>query len=76
MSLGLKRGGSDIKSSAIKKKKKAEKLTPSVKKKVIPWIDLEEATGKGVIAIGDHAYLVIGGGGGGLLIYLYSKNKK
>ena len=72
MSLGLKRGGSDIRSSAIIKKKKAEKLTPAEKRKVIPCIDLEEATGKGVIAIGDHLYLIIGG----LLIYLYSKNKK
>ena len=38
LSLGLKRGGSDIKSSAVIKKKKAEKLTPAERRKVIPWI--------------------------------------
>ena len=72
LSLGLKRGRSDIKSSAIRKKIKAEKLTPAEKRNIIPWTDIEEASGKGLIFIGDHLYLIIGGS----LICLYSKKKK
>ena len=40
---------------------KAEKLTPAEKRTVIPWADIEEATGKSIITIGDNLYLIIGG---------------
>ena len=43
------------------------------KRDVIPWTDVEEVSSKGLIFIGDHLYLIIGGS----LLYLYSrKNKK
>ena len=73
LSLGLKRSGSDAVRDAKHKQRKAEKLTPAEKRDVIPWTDVEEASGKVLILIGDHLYLIIGGS----LIYLYSrKNKK
>ena len=73
LSLGLKRSGSDAVRDAKHKQKKAEKLTPAEKRDVIPWTDMEEASGKGLIFIGDNLYLIIGGS----LLYLYSrKNKK
>ena len=73
LSLGLKRSGSDAVRDAKHKQKKAEKLTPAEKRDVIPWTDVEEASGNGLIFIGDNLYLVIGGS----LSYLYSrKNKK
>ena len=56
LSLGLKCAGSDIKNSAIIKKRKTKKLTPAQKRKIMPWLDLVEATGKGVITIGDNLY--------------------
>ena len=58
LSLGLQRAGSEIESSAKRKKMKAEKLTPAEKRTVIPWIDTEEATGKGLIVIGDNTYIL------------------
>ena len=72
LSLGLERGGSGNKSSAIRKNIKAEKLTPAEERNVTPWTDIEEASGKGLTSIGDHLYLIIGE----LLICSYSKNKK
>ena len=73
MSLGLKRSGSDAVRDAKHKQRKAEKLIPAEKREIIPWTDLEEASGKGLIFFGHHSYLIIGGS----LIYLYSrKNKK
>ena len=69
LSLGLKRSGSDIIRDA---KQKARKLTPAEKRDVIPWTDIQEASGKGVIFIGDHLYLIIGGS----IICLYSVSKK
>ena len=74
LSLGLKRSGSDAVRDAKHKQKKAEKLTPAEKRDVIPWTDIEEASGKGLIFIGDNLYLIIGGS----LLYLYSRknNKK
>ena len=73
LSLGLKRSGSEAVRNVKHKQKKAEKLTLAEKRDVIPWIDIEETSGTGLIFIGDHLYLIISGS----LIYLSSrKNKK
>ena len=69
LSLGLKRGGYDI-VQVSKIEKKAEKLKPG--RDVIPWTDIQEASGKSLIFVGDHIYLVIGG----TLIYLYTIERK
>ena len=66
LSLGLKRSGTDIVHNA---EHKTKKLTLAKKIEVIPWTDIEKASGKGLILIGDSIYLIIGA----TLIYLYSK---
>ena len=66
LSLGLKRSGTDIVHNA---EQKAKKLTPAKKIEIVPWTDIEKASGKGLILIGDNIYLIIGA----TLIYLYSK---
>ena len=71
LSLGLQRAGSEIESSAKRKKMKAEKLTPAEKRTVIPWTDIEESTGKGLIVIGDNIHIIIGG----TIIYAVLKYK-
>ena len=72
LSLGLKYSGSDGVRDAKHKQKKAERLTPAEKRDVIPWTDIEESSGKGLIFIGNHLYLIIGGS----LLYLYSRKNK
>ena len=66
LSLGLKRSGTDIVHNA---EQKAKKLTPAKKIEIVPWTDIEKASGKGLISIGDNIYLIIGA----TLIYLYRK---
>ena len=61
LALGLKRKGTDLKNNAERKGKKADKLAPSAPIDIIPWAGLEEATGNGLIWIGDNIYLIIGG---------------
>ena len=56
LSLGLKHSGSDAVHDAKHKEEKAEKLTPVEKREVIPQIDVE-ASGKGLIFIGNHLYI-------------------
>ena len=69
--LGLKCSGSDAVRDTKYKQKKAGKITPAEKIDVIPCTDAE-ASGKGLIFIGDHLYLIIGGS----FIYLYSRKNK
>ena len=66
LSLELKRSGTDIVHNA---EQKAKKLTPAKKIEIVPWTDIEKASGKGLISIGDNIYLIIGA----TLIYLYRK---
>ena len=67
MSLGLKRSGHQMKHDA---KVKSKKLTPAERRhQVIPWTDIEEASGDATIWIGDHLLLVIGG----TIVYVISK---
>ena len=58
LSLGLKCAGSDM---VVNTNIKARKLTPSEKKEITPWIELERAAGKSIVQIGDKLYLIIGG---------------
>lgn len=63
LSLGLKQLGCDI----VRASKRADKLNPAKKKiEIVKW------TGKSLIFLGDHIYLVIGL----TLLYVYTRNRK
>ena len=69
LSLGLKRIGKDTERNASMK---WEKLTPAEKRQVIPWYEIQEASGKGIYEFGKYFPLIVSGG----VLYSITKEKQ